>query len=59
MERPLARALARLGFAFQQIGAETDYYGPVAPYMADLRELEVKLGEARPDLLTWMRSPMA
>jgi N-acyl amino acid synthase of PEP-CTERM/exosortase system len=59
MERPLARALARLGFAFQQIGAETDYYGPVAPYLADLRELEVKLGEARPDLLTWMRSPMA
>jgi N-acyl amino acid synthase of PEP-CTERM/exosortase system len=59
MERPLARVLARLGFAFQQVGEETDYYGPVAPYLADLRELELKLGEARPDLLSWMRAPLA
>lgn len=59
MERSLARALMRLGFAFNAIGPETDYYGPVAPYLADLRELEIKVGEAKPDLLTWMREPLA
>lgn len=59
MERTLARALVRLGFTFNQIGPETDYYGPVAPYLADLRELELKVGETKPDLLTWMRQPLA
>jgi N-acyl amino acid synthase of PEP-CTERM/exosortase system len=59
MERPLARALMRLGFTFHAIGPETDYYGPVAPYLADLRELERKVGEAKPDLLEWMRQPPA
>lgn len=59
MERPLARALKQLGFDFQQIGPVTDYYGPVAPYLADLRELEAKVGEAKPDLLRWMREPLA
>lgn len=39
MERPLARSLQRMSFAFRSIGPETDYYGPVAPYLADLREL--------------------
>lgn len=58
MERPLARALARLGFNFEAIGPETDYYGPVAPYLADLRALEKSVGVARPDLLTWMRAPL-
>lgn len=59
MERPLARALVRMGFAFEAIGPQTDYYGPVAPYLADLRTLELKVGEARPDLLSWMREPLA
>lgn len=59
MERPLARALTRLGFAFNQIGPQTDYYGPVAPYLADLRELETKVGAADPELLTWMRAARA
>ena len=59
MERTLARALMRLGFAFNLIGPETDYYGPVAPYLADLRELESKVGQAKPDLLEWMREPLA
>ena len=59
MERSLARALMRLGFAFNPIGPETDYYGPVAPYLADLRDLEQKVGEAKPDLLSWMREPLA
>lgn len=57
MERPLARALSRLGFAFEPIGPETDYYGPVAPYLADLRQLELKVRECKPNLLTWLRQP--
>jgi len=57
MERPLARALQAMGFTFKQIGAETDYFGPVAPYMADLRELEAALQARYPELLAWMRAP--
>jgi N-acyl amino acid synthase of PEP-CTERM/exosortase system len=55
MERPLARALKQLGFDFKQIGPVIDYYGPVAPYLADLRELEASVGQAKPELLRWMR----
>jgi N-acyl amino acid synthase of PEP-CTERM/exosortase system len=55
MERPLARVLARLDFVFTPIGVETDYYGPVTPYMADLRELEERVGAANPRLLAWLR----
>ena len=55
MERSLARALTRLSFDFTPIGMETDYYGPVIPYVADLRELERKLKANRPDLLAWFR----
>ncbi len=55
MERPLARALSRMKFCFRQIGPATNYYGPVAPYMADLRELEVGLAQNNPALLAWMQ----
>ena len=57
MERPLARSLARLNFSFQAVGPETDYYGPVAPYLADLRELEAQVGTRRPELLEWLQTP--
>ena len=53
MERSLARALSRLQFVFVPIGKEVDYYGPVTPYLADLRELESRLNERAPDLLAW------
>jgi N-acyl amino acid synthase of PEP-CTERM/exosortase system len=56
MERALARTLNRMGFSFCQIGPATDYYGPVAPYVADLRELEFQLERHCPSLLAWMRS---
>lgn len=55
MERPLARSLLRMKFPFRCMGPETDYYGPVAPYLADLREVEAKLAEQRPALLAWMQ----
>lgn len=54
MERPLARALAHMGFAFKQVGAEGDYFGPVAPYLADLQELKARVGALNPDLLRWL-----
>jgi N-acyl amino acid synthase of PEP-CTERM/exosortase system len=57
MERPLARSLLRLDFAFRTIGHETDYYGPVSPYLASLRELEVQVGYRRPELLAWLQAP--
>jgi len=59
MERSLARILTRMNFGFQQIGPFTDYYGPVAPYVADLRVLEYQLSQRDPALLNWMRAPLA
>lgn len=56
MEKPLARALQAMGFTFQRIGPETDYFGPVAPYLADLRQLEAQLSQRNPALLRWMKS---
>jgi N-acyl amino acid synthase of PEP-CTERM/exosortase system len=55
MERSLARSLKRLDFAFKQIGEQADYFGPVAPYLADLRELESQLALSEPELLAWMQ----
>lgn len=55
MERPLARALHVMGFHFDQIGAEADYFGPVAPYLADLHAIEQTLASANPALLAWLR----
>ena len=58
MERSLARALFRLHFGFSPIGMEVDYFGPVTPYMVDLRELERKLSLNSPAILAWFRSEM-
>jgi N-acyl amino acid synthase of PEP-CTERM/exosortase system len=55
MERSLARALVRMNFGFKQIGPATNYYGPVAPYVADLREFERRIGQCNPALLAWMQ----
>lgn len=55
MERSLARALARYEFVFTPIGLESDYYGRVTPYMADLREIEARVGALNPALMDWLR----
>lgn len=55
MEKPLARSLSQLGFGFTPIGPEADYYGPVAPYLADLRRLEEQIHQRDPDLLQWLQ----
>lgn len=53
MERSLARVLRGFNFTFKPIGSESNYYGPVTPYIADLRELEDNLRTRNPALLAW------
>ncbi len=57
MEKPLARSLQRMHFSFAPIGPVTDYYGPVAPYLADLRVIEQDVGLHHPSLLAWLQQP--
>jgi len=57
MEKPLARSLAQFGFGFVPIGPATDYYGPVAPYLADLRRLEEQVRQRDANLLNWLLDP--
>ncbi|MEO7231114.1 MAG: PEP-CTERM/exosortase system-associated acyltransferase [Polaromonas sp.] len=57
MERTLARSLQRFNITFRSIGPQTDYYGPVAPYLANLQELEVQVGARDPALLSWFQQP--
>ncbi|MCK9991358.1 MAG: PEP-CTERM/exosortase system-associated acyltransferase [Rugosibacter sp.] len=53
MEKGLARSLDRMGFHFTKVGDETDYYGPVAVYYADLRQLSQNLKESNEFLSRW------
>lgn len=55
MEKGLARLLDHMGFRFTPVGPETDYYGPVTTYVADLRELEVNLGSRNKFALNWFQ----
>ena len=55
MERGLAGALEQMGFPFRRIGPVSDYFGPVSPYLADLRELEHSLQASMPELLGWFQ----
>jgi N-acyl amino acid synthase of PEP-CTERM/exosortase system len=55
MERPLARSLLRMNIAFREIGPQTDYYGPVAPYLAHLHEVEAQVAAHNPGLLAWLQ----
>jgi len=56
MEKPLAKVLAMYGFAFTPIGPEQDYYGPVTPYLGDLRDLEELVRGYKPELLEWFQN---
>jgi N-acyl amino acid synthase of PEP-CTERM/exosortase system len=53
MERSLAYSLDKMGFVFQAIGPEADYYGAVTPYVLDLGELMPRLAENNPPLGAW------
>lgn len=56
MEKSLAHALTRLQASPTPIGPETDYYGPVTPYLVDLRGLECRLRQNSPNVLDWIRA---
>jgi len=47
MEPPLARKMNTLGLPFRQAGPPGDYYGQVAPYAMDLREMEIEMHSRR------------
>lgn len=57
MERSLARSLLRYQFGFEPIGPESDYYGPVAPYRADLDQIRRDVTTHHPELMQWMSKP--
>ena len=57
MERPLARSLLRMDITFKEIGPQTDYYGPVAPYLSNLHEVELQIAARNPTLLAWLQHP--
>lgn len=48
MELSLQRLFRKFRFPFHQIGPQTDYYGPVAPFLLDLQELDDVLFEEAP-----------
>jgi N-acyl amino acid synthase of PEP-CTERM/exosortase system len=52
MEQSLRRLVSRFSFPFHQIGPEVDYFGPVAPFLLDLDELDDVLFDEAPWLLT-------
>ncbi|HNR11975.1 MAG TPA: PEP-CTERM/exosortase system-associated acyltransferase [Thermodesulfobacteriota bacterium] len=50
MEMALWRLLKKYDFEFIQIGEEVDYYGPVAPYLGDLSQIEIKVSTCNPEM---------
>ncbi len=55
MEKSLRRLFQKFHFPFHQIGKEVDYYGPVAPFILDLNELDAVLSARMPWLLAEFR----
>lgn len=53
MERSLAKSLDKMGFRFVPIGPQTDYYGPVTPFVVDLDELNKRLHKENKFLAAW------
>jgi N-acyl amino acid synthase of PEP-CTERM/exosortase system len=55
MEQDLARVLNQLDFQFEQIGLKANYFGPVAPYLADLQKSQDRVEKHNPALMAWMK----
>jgi len=53
MEKKLWRALRLYGIHFTKIGKEVDYYGPVAPYLGVIKELERTVSLHKPELFRY------
>lgn len=57
IDKSLARLLkSNFHFPLYPIGEETDYYGPVTPYIISLQQLDVDLSQANPSLLAWLQT---
>jgi N-acyl amino acid synthase of PEP-CTERM/exosortase system len=46
-EKALHRMVTRSGLPFRQVGPETDYYGPVSPYLLDIAEFDANIMSGR------------
>jgi hypothetical protein len=44
-----------LDFQFEQIGLKANYFGPVAPYLADLQKSQDRVEKHNPALMAWMK----
>lgn len=55
MEQDLVRVLNQLDFQFEQIGLKANYFGPVAPYLADLQKSQDQVEKYNPALMAWMK----
>lgn len=58
MEPSFTRKLRRMGFPFEQIGPSADYFGEVAPYAMDLREMEKTLAATLPGTWAFFDCPL-
>lgn len=54
MERSLNLMLKRMAFVFTPVGPESDYYGPVRPYVAEIAEMERYVTRHRPETRRFM-----
>jgi N-acyl amino acid synthase of PEP-CTERM/exosortase system len=53
MELPLVQSLEKLGFLFVPIGPQSDYFGPVTPFILNLDEVHQHLREKNKFLAAW------
>lgn len=54
MEKKLWYALKRFAFPFVPIGPEIDYYGPVIPYLGEIKEIEKTVLKSNPKIMKYM-----
>ena len=54
MEKKLWYALKRFAFPFTPIGPEIDYYGPVIPYLGEIKEIENMVLKTNPKMIAYM-----
>jgi len=59
IEPSLARMLRRINFAFEAIGEEEDYYGPVTPYILAIDKFESDVSRNCPAMFNWFQSELA
>ena len=54
MEQKLNHTLRKFSFEFKAIGPEHDYYGPVAPFLAEISHVEKTLYAEKSDVMHLM-----